>query len=263
VYSLVRNWVVVLPTFWLASCLPRADLSSYSGSDQSGGAGGVPGAAGSGDVGGSGGSSSSPPDAAVVNTSEFPGANAGGLDAGLSFVGLDASASPAPFVEDAAVSAVSGGDAGPGAFCAAPGLTGPNGNCYLMLATPRSWSDARSGCLALGQGWDLASIRSGSINSFLSDALSFEVWIGGSDAATEGTWIWVIDGSPFWSGDGATGAAVAGAFNSWNTSEPNGATNSDCARLLPGSLVAPGAQAIWADLECGQLRGSVCERPAP
>jgi hypothetical protein len=242
--------------------MPSEDLASYSARGESGATGAVSGNPASG-AGGNGGSSS-PDGVDSVNTPEFPGATAGGLDPGLGFAGAGG-ARPSGSLEDAGAPSASGdagADAG-SAFCSGADLTGPNGSCFSLQSTARSWADARSACLALGNGWDLASIRSEAINTFLSDALSFEAWIGASDAATEGAWTWVIDGAPFWSGTGAMGSAVAAAYNSWNTSEPNGGTNSDCARILPGALIAPGAKAIWADLECAQLRGSVCERLAP
>lgn len=74
----------------------------------------------------------------------------------------------------------------------------------------------------------LANISSKEENDFVSAKLAGaqNVWIGGSDATTEGTWIYT-DGpdkdKQFWSGNCTTvdGAAVAGAFAQWAPGEPN------------------------------------------
>jgi len=141
------------------------------------------------------------------------------------------------------------------ARCSASQFAGPNGNCYAILTTLLSWVDARQSCRALGQRWDLASIRDAQSNQFLAGLSSDEAWIGASDAEQEGTWIWVDDGRPFWSGGGDAGSAVSGAYVNWISPDPNGGTNSNCARVVPASAMG------WADLSCAALRGAVCEGP--
>jgi hypothetical protein len=125
-----------------------------------------------------------------------------------------------------------------------------------------AWPDARANCQALGAGWDLASLRSNVEAVFWAPRLTFDVWVGASDTANEGVWIWVSDGAQFWAGDGVTGAAVNGAFANWNTDEPNGGENSDCARMLARIAAQPDRNAPWADLECTELLGALCEGPA-
>ena len=151
------------------------------------------------------------------------------------------------------------GDAGSPPACAADELEGPNGHCYFFDARTVSWLVARFACLARGTGWDLASVRSATDTTFLADQLAFEAWIGASDGVTEGTWVWVVDGQPFWLGDGATGSAVAGAYVNWSSTEPNGGANSNCARAVPLPSGSPNPDARWADLACNQARGSICE----
>ena len=72
---------------------------------------------------------------------------------------------------------------------------------------------------------------------------------GGLDRAR----LLVTDGAEFWLGDGQSGNALNGAFVNWFTDEPNGEDSSDCLRVL--------ASATWADLECEELRPSVCQGP--
>jgi hypothetical protein len=104
-------------------------------------------------------------------------------------------------------------------------------------------------------------VRSAADTAFLADAMTFEAWIGATDADDEGTWIWIADGQTFWVGNGTTGAPVAGAYTNWNATEPNGSNTTNCARALPPSF-APNA--IWADLACSSLRGAICEQfPVP
>jgi hypothetical protein len=150
----------------------------------------------------------------------------------------------------------------PPAGCAVSETLGPDGACYTVVEALESWQDARSNCRARGAGWDLASIRSDAINQLMVQMLSGEAWIGGSDAASEGIWRWVDDGAAFWLGNGATGRALNGAYENWNTDEPNGGGNSACVRLVTTALAAPHAAPAWADLECFELLRSVCKGPA-
>ena len=40
------------------------------------------------------------------------------------------------------------------------------------------------------------------------------VWIGASDLATEGAWLWSVDNAQFWQGS-AGGTTVGGLYNNW------------------------------------------------
>jgi hypothetical protein len=127
--------------------------------------------------------------------------------------------------------------------------------------TPQPWSDARASCRSRGDGWALASLRSPQDTEFVAGLLTIEAWIGASDAEVEGTWTWADRGDAFWSGDG-TGSALNGEYANWNSNEPNGGEESDCARILPAGMgVSPGLTAPWADLACTELRGALCEGP--
>lgn len=146
-----------------------------------------------------------------------------------------------------------------GEVCGSGETVGPSGLCYIALSTPAPWDEARQSCMARGPGWDLASIRDEANDRFIGTLVADEAWIGGSDAEDEGEWLWVDDGTPFWSGTGTDGAAVGGAYENWNADEPNGRGNSDCARLVrPASA---GGLPIWADRECFELLGAICQGP--
>jgi lectin-like protein len=145
--------------------------------------------------------------------------------------------------------------------CAATESLGPDGLCYLVVTTALTWDDARQNCSEHAAGWALAAIHDATVNAFMSELEAGEAWVGASDAETEGTWVWIDDGVPFWQGTGDTGSVVGGAFETWNSDEPNGRGNSDCARLVPPPVTSS-AGPTWADLECFELRGSVCSGPA-
>jgi len=201
-----------------------------------------------------------------------PGVSGGAAGEPSARVAGDAPAASPTSTADAATSPSAEPDAGvdepepapdvpaePPSPCATPEIVGPNGRCYLVVAETLSWDDARLGCQAHGTGWDLAAIRNQAVNDFVGTLTDAEAWLGGSDAEVEGTWRWVSDGAPFWSGDGTTGSAINGAFEVWNTDEPNGRANSDCARTVPTART--GSPLTWADLECFELLASLCEGP--
>lgn len=74
----------------------------------------------------------------------------------------------------------------------------------------------------------LANITTPEENEFVERAIggARNVWIGGSDETTEGTWVFTDGpekGTRFWSGNctSVDGTAVTGAFTKWATGEPN------------------------------------------
>jgi hypothetical protein len=143
-------------------------------------------------------------------------------------------------------------DAGPDASedsCA--GTRGPNDACYIADPRVTTWSEARAACQLRGVDWDLATVRSLAENDFLLALTGYEVWLGATDEADEGVWIWVRDDAPFFEVE----TADAGAFPPWNAGEPNNLDNSDCLRML--------ATGLWADWECDEAKGHVCQQTAP
>jgi len=120
------------------------------------------------------------------------------------------------------------------------------GRAYLFCEDEQTWNDARVACQT--RGYDLVVIEDAAENDFVfSQARDLGIgsfqgwWIGLSDAATEGEYVWV-DGT------------VATYFH-WASGEPDGVD--DCVRqMAPLSLAR-----AWADIACGQRAGFVCEAP--
>ena len=98
------------------------------------------------------------------------------------------------------------------------------------------------------QGGDLVTVTSLEAHDALRRA-TFGLdwtswWIGLSDTATEGTFVW-SDGTPLDAGLGL-----------WGNNEPNDSGgNEDCVQLVPWS----GAR--WNDLDCGRQLPFVCSVP--
>ena len=101
----------------------------------------------------------------------------------------------------------------------------------------------------------LVNITSQEENDFIQTFTgNSNIWIGGSDAAVEGQWIWeegVEAGQVFWSGTGATGSAPGGAYENFRASpnEPNG--SGDYAQMYNDGT--------WDDTGAGPLKSFVVE----
>jgi hypothetical protein len=130
-----------------------------------------------------------------------------------------------------------------------------NGHDYLLCTTVLSQPAAVAECAA--HGMRLAKIETSAENQWIPaallgpgvfDTIDTWIWIGGSDIATEGSWVWP-DGTLFYQ----SGAPVNAAFVSWSPSEPNNAgQNEDCAILH--------VTFKWTDNDCSLQHHFVCER---
>lgn len=90
------------------------------------------------------------------------------------------------------------------------------------------------------------------------------LWLGGSDAHTEGEWRWVEGpeakeegglGRLFWNGKSEeshtpAGYVVNGAYENWNSNEPNNSGNEDALQIRS-------ADSLWNDLPDDELRSPV------
>ncbi len=115
--------------------------------------------------------------------------------------------------------------------------TGPWRICPVYA----SWPDARAACQAFGG--DLAVAADDATNAALSDAVAQvtgdSVWIGLTDAGSEGAWTWV-DGVPL-------------GVSSWGAGEPNDSGNEDCAGT---NFTGPG---FWNDFQCATALPFACD----
>ena len=111
---------------------------------------------------------------------------------------------------------------------------------YTLMNNALSWSDANAACQAAGL--QLASVHSASENALLvTAAAGNQVWIGGTDAASEGTWKWSPSGMPL-------------SYTNWYYREPNNDWgNEHCLELVPRW------SGKWNDLDCTANRKYVCE----
>lgn len=138
----------------------------------------------------------------------------------------------------------------------APGCKGGtfDDHGYAFCSVPTTWADAREVCISMG--YDLAVISDAAENAYVSERLvaltgdELGSWIGASDLATEGSWVWLDSSEPFWEG-GPDGQGSD--FSAWAGGEPNeGFAGEDCAMVLAGFQ-------IWNDLSCSQSRTYACE----
>jgi hypothetical protein len=106
------------------------------------------------------------------------------------------------------------------------------GHYYKYVSSTGTWAAAKAGAEALG-GY-LASVTDSAENQWIlnnSGMGANSVWLGGSDAVSEGSWTWVSGET--WS------------YSAWNgiNGEPNGSTGENCL-MMYGSAQWPGT---WND----------------
>eukprot|EP00964_Phaeocystis_antarctica_P153339 scaffold121577_cov30-Phaeocystis_antarctica.AAC.1 len=113
-----------------------------------------------------------------------------------------------------------------------------------------SWAAADTACQAAGL--QLASVQSAAQNALLLTAASgYEVWMGGTDAASEGTWVWSPSNTPL-------------SYTNWcqtacpgtNGNEPNDyGSGEDCMQLR--------STGAWNDNNCAKTLKYVCQTACP
>ena len=147
------------------------------------------------------------------------------------------------------------------------------GHTYQLVESPTSWNAAVAAAETMSLGGTkgyLARIDSGAENSAIVATVSAHlsaaqlaktipndgsdaafVWLGGSDAASEGQWIWSNNGDRFWQGD-FNGSPIAGRYNNWGVQPDNagGAENALAIGLAdwPEPFYDLGETGQWNDL---------------
>ncbi|CAG0898979.1 unnamed protein product [Cyprideis torosa] len=115
-----------------------------------------------------------------------------------------------------------------------------NLKCYFFSTDKMNWSAAENHCGSLEQGAQLASIHSQTeMNYLLNRTKGFYTWVGGTDSAEEGNWMW-NDGTPF-------------DFEVWYPDEPNAGTAANCM-----DIYSYGVDAGMDDAFCTYLFKFIC-----
>eukprot|EP00964_Phaeocystis_antarctica_P042309 scaffold24242_cov66-Phaeocystis_antarctica.AAC.5 len=117
---------------------------------------------------------------------------------------------------------------------------------YTLMSDALSWHDADAACQAAGL--QLASVHSAAQNALLvAAAAGNRVWIGGTDAASEGTWVWSPSNTPL-------------SYTNWATGQPAGQRSENCVKVYSADNDGPGQ---WHDYPCdGPYPGFyVCQQP--
>eukprot|EP00964_Phaeocystis_antarctica_P002941 scaffold1555_cov66-Phaeocystis_antarctica.AAC.1 len=119
------------------------------------------------------------------------------------------------------------------------------------MSGKRSWGDANAACLAAGL--QLATVQSVTQDVLLlAAAAGNHVWTGGTDAASEGAWVWSPSNKPL-------------SYTNWNGGEPNGGGTENCLMkyngVFDGSWVGANFNGKWNDQPCTSLLNFVCQPP--
>ncbi|XP_076583670.1 uncharacterized protein LOC143318998 [Chaetodon auriga] len=112
------------------------------------------------------------------------------------------------------------------------------GSFYHVSSTKKNWQQSRDDCLQ--KGADLMIINSKEEENFAKHFKKY-MWIGLTDAETEGKWKWV-DGTP-----------VTKSY--WGSGEPNGGRGENC-----GDVKYHSAENSWNDEACSFSCFWICEK---
>ena len=111
---------------------------------------------------------------------------------------------------------------------------------YTLVSNAVSWADADTACQAAG--FQLASVQSAAQNALLvTAAAGNHVWIGGTDAASEGAWVWSPSNTPL-------------SYTNWAPGQPD----SGAQHCITGNFRNGGQ---WDDDNCIAKRKYVCQQP--
>lgn len=142
--------------------------------------------------------------------------------------------------------------AAPTFLCSTDGSTGwtvgSNGHLYRVVTTGTAWAAAQTAATTYsfgGRAGYLATVTSADETATLVGLTGANwAWLGGTDATTEGAWLWATGpeaGTQFWSG-GTSGTAVGGSYTAWPAGQPDNAGNENCLHVY-GTV-------SWNDLPC-------------
>jgi hypothetical protein len=114
--------------------------------------------------------------------------------------------------------------------------------CLKIVTTTSAWATAETACGA--DGGTLATITSSAQNAAVIGAYSANVpfWIGFTDSATEGTFLWV-DGTPT-------------SYTNWYSTEPD---NTGPSGSPANCVIVNTAAGQWYDRPCGDANRYLCQ----
>jgi hypothetical protein len=126
-------------------------------------------------------------------------------------------------------------------------------HAYLVCNVLTTWSNAATTCA--NATYKLVEIEDMAENTAVRNlaneiSTGVDIWLGGTDAVTEGTWLWP-SGTQFWLG-GSAGMPVGGKFSNWNGGEPNNDLGEDCTEMY--------GTGKWNDLSCSDTRRFLCRK---
>jgi hypothetical protein len=114
---------------------------------------------------------------------------------------------------------------------------------YTLMNNALPWAGADADCQAAGL--QLATVQSAAQNAqLLAVAAGNHVWMGGTDAASEGTWVWSPSNTPL-------------SYTNWYPGEPNDHHGvEDCLWMIGGN-------GKWNDSPCTGSWKYVCQTACP
>ncbi|CAK8695841.1 unnamed protein product [Clavelina lepadiformis] len=125
-----------------------------------------------------------------------------------------------------------------------------NGYQYKVLSSTQSWEESRRLCQGLGGDLAAVGMRDLTIRENVGNALLpsiRKVWIGISDKAQEGEWVWI------------DGEVSSREVQQWHPNEPQGGRRENCAVISFPNV--PISQAV--DVPCSISLPVLCEKPLP
>jgi hypothetical protein len=149
------------------------------------------------------------------------------------------------------------------------------GNFYKVVSTAATYaaaSTAAAGQALYGVAGHLVTVTSAAENTYIRGLSAVQMWLGGSDTTTEGTWLWAgtgpEGGATFWlgAGSGAGGSAQNGYYTNWSgTANPDnsgGGVGEDFMVMLTGAgqwndIVGTGTNAYVIEWEGADVQATL------
>ena len=137
---------------------------------------------------------------------------------------------------------------------------------YTAVAEPLSWNDAMASCVARGSTLAeprsycrLQAIRRATAAQLgLQSGSIPELWMGATDAASEGAWRWPSDGTQFWAGNAFGNAVGEGTSVLWSRDQPDNWVD-PAKGILGEDCLESGYGTFLNDADCTKRSNFTCE----